>query len=301
MRDSDEELRPLLFAIAYRMLGSAGDAEDLVQETLLRLHKEGEGVENRKAFATTVITRLAIDELRSARVRRETYVGTWLPEPIVDSAAAMPGPADSAELAESATIAFLKVLDTLAPVERAVFLLHDVFDYSYAEIAPMVGKGKATCRQIAARARQRIADGRPRFEPDRERREELVERFLAALLEGEVDKFSEMLHEDVVMAGDGGGKAHAASRLVEGRTAVARFLQALGIRGLRAGARAEAAIVNGEPGAVLLDADGRLVTVMAITVGEDGSIVGIDNQLNPDKLARTGWPLSDFALKRTAE
>src|SRR5258705_9068603 len=179
-RVTHEELRPLLFSLAYRMVGTVGDAEDLVQEAFLRLHreqKEGSAIESPKAFLTTVVTRLAIDHLRSARVRREEYVGEWLPEPLLVDPD--PGPAGEVELADTLSLAFLVVLESLSPVERAVFLLHGVFGYSYAEVAGVVDRSEANCRQIALRARRAIDERRPRFDPSADERRRVAERFFA--------------------------------------------------------------------------------------------------------------------------
>ena len=201
-----EELRPLLFSIAYGMLGSVGEAEDVVQEAFLRFHRviaEGERVESPKAYLSAVTTRLGIDHLRSARVRREHYVGEWLPEPLVTDPA--PGPAEHAATADSLSMAFLVLLETLSPVERAVFLLREVFDYGYDEIARIVGKGEANCWQLYVRARRHIDEGKPRFDASREQREELARRFFAAAEQGDVDALEQMLADDVVVFGDGGG------------------------------------------------------------------------------------------------
>src|SRR6478736_9396525 len=208
--DVYQELRPLMFSIAYRMLGSATEAEDIVQEAFLRFHKETTGgteVESEKAYLSSITTRLSIDHLRSARVRRERYVGPWLPEPIV---ADEPTPEERAEELESLSVAFLVVLETLSPVERAVFLLHDVFGFDFDEVANAIEKSPANARQIAVRARKHIEARRPRFDPSSERKQELAARFFAAIGDGDFDALFEMLAEDAVMVGDGGGKAEAA-------------------------------------------------------------------------------------------
>src|SRR3954471_2340247 len=192
-----EQLRPLSFASAYRMLGSVAEAEDVVQEAFLRLHRTKD-VEHPKAFLTTVTTRLAIDQLRSARARRETYPGPWLPEPVVTDAR----PDD-----DSVSMALLVTLESLTPVERAVFLLHDVFDYGYDEIAEIVGKSRENCRQLALRARRHVDARRPRFEPSREQREALAARFFDAVRDGDLDGLVALLADDATMTGDGGGKA----------------------------------------------------------------------------------------------
>src|SRR4051812_26463881 len=216
--DAYGELRPLSFAIAYRMLGSVAEAEDIVQEAFLRLHRSAGEVEHPKAFLATVTTRLAIDQLRSARARRETYAGPWLPEPVLT---------DSRPDDESVSMALLVTLESLSPVERAVFLLHDVFDYGYDEISGIVGKSRDNCRQLALRARRHVEARRSRFEPSREQREALAARFFAAVREGEVDQLVALLAEDAVMTGDGGGKAAALKAPLHGGEKVARFLLGL--------------------------------------------------------------------------
>ena len=294
-----EELRPLLFSIAYRMVGSVGDAEDLVQESFLRLHREeteGAKIESEKAFLTTVITRLAIDHLRSARVRREEYVGEWLPEPLVEDPA--PGPAEHAEMSDTLSLAFLVLLESLSPVERAVFLLHDVFGYSHAEIADVVGKTEAACRQIALRARRAVDERRPRFEPSEEERRRVAEQFFAAFA-GDASDIAAVLAEDVVMHGDGGGKAPAIARPLVGADRVSRFWANLIRLGLRVGMRTEPAMVNGQPGAVVRTLDGLVINVMALDIA-DGRVQAIRSIVNPDKLGHLG-PVADLnALMREA-
>src|SRR5829696_7926136 len=213
-----ESLRPLAFSIAYRMLGSVAEAEDVVQEGLLRLHR-ADAIEHPKAFVATVVTRLSIDELRSARVRRETYVGPWLPEPVVTT--------DSRPDDESVSMALLVTLESLNPVERAVFLLRDVFDYGYDEIAEIVGKSRENCRQLALRARRHVEADRARFEPSREQRDALAGRFFDAVREGDLDGLVSLLAEDAVAIGDGGGKAAARKTPLRGGEKVARFMLGL--------------------------------------------------------------------------
>jgi RNA polymerase sigma-70 factor, ECF subfamily len=295
---SYEDLRPLLFSIAYRMLGSVSEAEDIVQEAFLRFHKatsEGEEVESPKAFLSTVTTRLAIDHLRSARVRRECYVGQWLPEPLVVDERA--DTAKHAEMADSLSMAFLQVLERLSPVDRAVFLLHDVFDYGYGEIAEMVGKSEVNSRQIATRARQRVREETPRFEASPEEGEELAQRFLAALQEGDVDGLLEVLTGDAVLYGDGGGIAAASPKPVVGGERVARFLGGAFRRARELKVTLRYAIVNGQPGGLSYDADGRVANAFAFDIAE-GGIQTIRSVVNPDKLGHLG-PVSDIArLKR---
>jgi RNA polymerase sigma-70 factor (ECF subfamily) len=297
MADMSEELRPLLFSIAYRMLGSVGDAEDVVQEAFLRAERaeaEGTRIESYKAYLTTVTTRLAIDELKSARARRETYVGPWLPEPLLTSTE--PDAAEHAEMADSLSISFLVLLETLSPVERAVFLLREVFDYGYDEIAEVVGKSEANCRQILVRARKRIDEGRPRFEADRRRQEELARRFLDAFEEGDVDGFVELLADDVVFVGDGGGKGRGISRPVYGRRSVIRLLSSFLPPYRAAGAQVRLGEVNGQAGALFFDAEDRLVNVFSFEVA-DGAIQAVRSVINPDKLGHLGYPLSPLARR----
>jgi RNA polymerase sigma-70 factor (TIGR02957 family) len=297
MADMSEELRPLLFSIAYRMLGSVGDAEDVVQEAFLRAERaeaEGTRIESRKAYLTTVTTRLAIDELKSARARRETYVGPWLPEPLLTSTE--PDAAEHAEMADSLSISFLVLLETLSPVERAVFLLREVFDYGYDEIAEVVGKSEANCRQILVRARKRIDEGRPRFEADRRRHEQLARGFLVAFEEGDVDGFVELLADDVVFVGDGGGKGRGISRPVYGRRSVIRLLSSFLPPFRAAGARVRLGEVNGQAGALFFDAEDRLVNVFSFEIA-DGAIQAVRSVINPDKLGHLGYPLSPLARR----
>jgi len=292
-----QELRPLMFSIAYRMTGSVGDAEDVVQEAFLGLTRalaEGTVVESPKAYLAAATTRHAINYLRSARVRRESYVGTWLPEPLV--ADDRPGPAERAEMADSLSMAFLVLLESLSPVERAVFLLREVFGYDYEEVARIVGKSEQNCRQIFARARRRIGDRRPRFESSRAQGEELARRFFAAAAGGEMNSLLEMLSPDVVFYGDGGGKATALREPVRGPVRVARFIAGLFRRGLQLEVSFRPAWVNGQPGGVALDGDGRVIEVFVLDIA-DGTVQAIRGVVNPDKLGHLG-PVSDLALRR---
>ena len=288
-----DELRPSAFAIAYLMLGSASEAEDVVQEGFLRLHRAragGERIESPRAYLSTVVSRLSLDHLRSAGVRRETYVGEWLPEPLV--ATADDDPARKAETADSLSLAFLILLESLSPEQRAAFLLREVFDEPYDRIAEIVGTSEQNARQLAARARRHVEERRPRFEASREQREQLATRFFAAAEEGDLQGLEELLAHDVVFRGDGGGKAPAAKRALHGRARVARTL----IAGLRALARFGIAWrreeVNGQPGALFFDREGRLVSVMSLDVAE-GEIQGVSAIVNPDKLRHLG-PLADL-------
>ncbi len=295
------EYRPLMFSIAYRMTGSVSDAEDIVQEAFLRLTqvlRDGAVISAPKAYLATATTRLAISHLRSARVRRESYVGAWLPEPLM--AGSEPDPAERAELADSLSMAFLVLLESLSPTERAVFLLHEVFGYDYREIAGITGKAEPNCRQILARARHHIDEGRaglkgPRFDASREQRDEVARRFFAAAAGGDLAGLLETLAPDVVMIGDGGGKAWAASKPFHGAERVARFLLGLQRRGSKLGARGEPALVNGQPGLVSYDADDRVVSVITLDIA-DGAVQAIRSVVNPDKLQHLG-PVSDVALR----
>jgi RNA polymerase sigma-70 factor, ECF subfamily len=277
-----EDLRPLMLSIAYRMVGSFSEAEDLVQEAFLRMHESGDDVKSPKAYLSTVVTRLAIDHLRSARVRREQYVGTWLPEPVLADPA--PDAAARVETADTLSLALLVVLETLTPVERAVFLLREVFDYGYAEIAEIVGKSEENARQLAARARRHVEERTPRFDPSRKHREELARRFFAAVTEGETDRLVEMLAEDAAFYGDGGGKAPAIARPMHGGERVARLLAGFARIARRDDLTLRLTEVNGQPGAVAFDAGGNLIAVMAVDV-VDGRVQAIRSVVNPEKLA----------------
>jgi RNA polymerase sigma-70 factor (ECF subfamily) len=279
-----EELRPLMLSIAYRMVGSFSEAEDLVQEAFIRLHEAATSagadaghVESPKAWLTTVVTRLAIDHLRSARVRREQYTGTWLPEPVL----ADPAP-EAAVRAESLSMAVLVLLESLTPVERAVFVLREAFDYGYDEIAEIVGKNEANCRQLFSRARRHVDARRPRFEPSPEQREELVRRFVKALHEGDTEPLVELLAEDVAFYGDGGGKAPAVGKPMHGAAAVGRMLAGFARAGARRNVAIEPAEVNGGAGLVAFE-DGRLIAVWSLDLS-GGAVQAIRGIVNPDKL-----------------
>ena len=293
-----EELRPAAFAIAYRMLGSVAEAEDVVQEALLRLHatlEQGERIESPRAYVATVTTRLSIDVLRSARVRRETYVGEWLPEPLVTDPIA--DPARQAEMSDSLSLAFLVLLESLSPEQRAAFLLHDVFGYGYGEVAEIVGKSEDNARQLAARARRHVDEGRPRFEASREQRDELARRFFAAARDGEVEALEELLADDVVLHGDGGGKVPALGRAVHGARRVATTLGAWSKQGARIpGLNFRLVEVNGQPGAISMDGHGNIINVMAVDIA-DGRIQGIRSMVNPEKLSHLG-PAASWAAAR---
>ena len=275
-----ERHRSLLFSIAYRMLGSVTDAEDVVQEAYLRWRQAPEAeVRSPKSYLSAVVTRLSIDRLRSARVQREEYVGPWLPEPLV-STQAEEG-ADSIELDESLSMAFLVLLESLNPVERAVFLLREVFDYDYEEISRIVGKSEANCRQIAHRARSAVAARRPRFERSPQQEERLTERFVEACMSGDMDGLLSLLSEDVTLWSDGGGKVAAAPYPIHGPERVARFLLGV-LRIVPPGFFARPTRVNGGPGVVGY-VDGQPTSVVALDVA-DGRLRGVHIVVNPDKL-----------------
>jgi RNA polymerase sigma-70 factor (TIGR02957 family) len=264
-----------MLSIAYRMVGSFSEAEDIVQEAFLRFTEAGE-VESPRAWLSTVVTRLSIDHLRSARVRREQYPGTWLPEPIL----ADPSPGAAIQ-AESLSMAVLVLLESLTPVERAVFVLREAFDYGYDEIAEIVDKSPANVRQLAVRARRHVDERRPRFEPSREQRDELVRRFIAALHEGETEPLVELLATDAAFYGDGGGKAAAIGPLV-GRDRLAPVLAGFGRVGGRRGVTVRQVEINGQPGLVGIE-DGAVIAAWSIVVS-DGAIQAIHGVTNPDKL-----------------
>jgi len=289
------ELRPASFALAYRMLGSVSEAEDVVQEALLRVHQAleaGEQIASPRAFIATVTTRLAINELRSARARRERYVGEWLPEPILTDG--REDPAQHAEMADSLSLAILVLLESLSPEQRAVLLLHDVFDYGYREIATIVGKSEDNARQLATRARRYVEQRRPRFQTTREQRDELALQFFAAAEQGDLAGLETLLAHDVVLTGDGGGKVPALARSLRGRNRVARtLLDWVRLVARRPGASLRPVEVNGGPGALLLDGSQRLIGVVVLQIG-GGQIQTISSIVNPDKLAHLG-PLGDMA------
>jgi RNA polymerase sigma-70 factor (TIGR02957 family) len=289
-----EELRPRAFAIAYRMLGSVAGAEDVVQEGMLRLHRateSGEEIASPAAYLATVVTRLAIDELRSARARRETYVGEWLPEPLLTSDD--DDPAARAELADSLSLAFLVLLESLTPEQRAVFLLRDVFDYPYDRIAEIVGRREDATRQLAVRARREVGRRRPRFETEPEQEERLAASFFAAAEEGDLRGLESLLAADVELHGDGGGKAPALARPLHGRQRVAKTLVAWTRAGERFGGfTLQRTRVNGAPGGVFLAPDGSILSVLALEIA-GGEVRSVRSIVNPDKLGHLG-PVADI-------
>lgn len=299
LEETYAELRPLLFSIAYRMLGSVSEAEDVVQDAFVRyqqaLAEQAGGIQSPKAYLAAVTTRLAIDQLRSARVRRERYVGEWLPEPLVTDGTSLDG-ARYVEEADSLSMAFLLLLERLSPVERAVFLLHDVFDYGYREIAEIVDKSEDNCRQLAARARRRIRDGSARYEASQRKRDELARRFFDAVAgPGRVDDLVELLAADVVAYGDGGGKAPAAPRPIYGREHVVRFLHGLAHAARKLGVRVRHTEINGQPGGMFFDSHGPLISVVALDIA-DGQIQSLRSVTNPDKLGHLAPPSDIHAL-----
>jgi RNA polymerase sigma-70 factor (ECF subfamily) len=287
-----DELRPRAFAIAYRMLGSVSEAEDVVQEALLRVHQalQRERITSPRAYIATVVTRLAIDELRSARMRRETYVGEWLPEPI--AAGPADDPAAQAEQADSLSLAFLVLLESLTPEQRAAFLLHDVFDYGYGEVAEIIGTSEQNARQLSSRARRHVQERRPRFEPSSEQRERLAEGFFAAFEQGDFEALEALLAEDVELHGDGGGKVPAIKQPIFGRVKAAQAMRGWWRVGdLLGGIRLRQLTVNGQPGAALLDPDDRIVGVLSLDIVE-GKVTTIRSVVNPEKIDHLG-PIAD--------
>ncbi|TDD69691.1 RNA polymerase sigma-70 factor [Jiangella aurantiaca] len=290
-----EELRPLLFSIAYRLLGSVSEAEDAVQETWLRYETTPTQPRSVKAYLSAVVTRISIDVLRSARVRREEYVGPWLPEPLLTDP--YEDPARSAELADSVSMAALLLLERLSPLERAVFVLREVFGFGFPEIAAAVGRSEAACRQLAVRARRHMDDGRPRFAADRHEREELAARFFDALRDGDVDGLRKLLAADVQMVGDGGGKAPQLPRSVVGADKVARVFGSGFAWLFRVDVTLEPHDVNGQPGAIFRDRDGKVVAILALDI-LGGRIQMVRSVINPEKLAHTGPVADPWALAR---
>jgi RNA polymerase sigma-70 factor, ECF subfamily len=292
-----EELRSLLFAIAYGLLGSVSEAEDAVQETWLRYEDSATHPTSTKAFLSAVVTRISIDVLRSARYRREEYVGEWFPEPVLTDP--YEDPEHSAELADSLSTAALLLLERLSPLERAVFVLREVFGFSFPEIASAVGRSEAACRQLAVRARRHMDAGRPRFEADRREREEIAKRFLDALREGDVDGLVELLAADVKIVGDSGGKAPQWGRGIFGAANVGRLLATMIPAFLRIGVVVEPHELNGELGAIVRDRDGKIFNTMTLDV-VDGRVQTIRAVLNPDKLRHLGPVADGWAVLREA-
>jgi RNA polymerase sigma-70 factor (ECF subfamily) len=290
-----EELRPLLFSLSYRLLGSVAEAEDTVQEAWLRYETTPTRPRSPRAFLSAVVTRISIDVLRSARVRREEYVGEWLPEPLLTDP--YEDPARSAELADSLSMAALLLLERLSPLERAVFVLREVFAYDFADVAAAVGRSEVACRQLLVRARHHIDSGRPRFEVDRKARDVLAARFFGAFRDGDVGGLRDVLAADAQLVGDAGGKAPALSRIVVGADKVARLLGAIFADLARVGATLERCEVNGQPGAILRDRDGRVAFTFALDL-LGGQIQTVRSVGNPDKLRHLGPVADAWALHR---
>lgn len=280
--DDFMQLRPLLFTLAYRMTGSVADAEDIVSEAYLRLRRAEEAhtsIGSLKTYLSAVVTRLSIDHLRSARVRRESYFGTWLPEPLVDT---NDSGFERVELADSLSMAFLVLLEALTPTERAAFLLHDVFDYDYPSIAKIVDKGEPNCRQLVTRARRKMEKRHPRFDATKRERDELARKFFSAVENGDIEPLIRMLSADVVAYGDG-GHGPSLPRPVNGRDKVARLLTALSEGVHKFGLHLEHVHVNGQPGALFKDGEGRLLNVIGLDI-LDGTVHAIRSVINPEKL-----------------
>ncbi len=290
-----EELRPLLFSIAYRILGSVTEAEDAVQDTWLRYEASPTQPTSAKAFLSAVVTRISIDVLRSARVRREAYVGPWFPEPLLTDP--YEDPERSAELADSVSMAALLLLERLTPLERAVFVLREVFGFGFPEIASAVRRSEAACRQLAVRARRHVDAGRPRFEADRAEREKLAARFFGALREGDVDSLRELLAADASLAGDSGGKVPALARTVIGADKVTRVLASIFPLLVQIDVTLEPREVNGQPGAIFRDRDGKVLFTLMLDV-LDGQIQTIRSVSNPDKLGHMGPVADAWAISR---
>ncbi|GAA0413479.1 RNA polymerase sigma-70 factor [Microbispora corallina] len=290
-----EELRPLLFSISYRILGSVSEAEDAVQETWLRFDGSAAQPTSTKALLAAAVTRISIDVLRSARVRREEYAGPWFPEPLLNDP--YQDPERSVELADSVSMAALLLLERLSPLERAVFVLRDVFGFGFDEVAAAVGRSEAACRQLLVRARRHMEAGRPRFEAVRKEREELASRFFGALREGDVAGLQELLAAGVSMVGDGGGKAPQLARAVIGAENVARLLASVFPWLSRVGVTFEPHEINGQPGAIFRDRDGKVFHTLVLDV-LDGQIQTIRSVINPDKLRHLGPVADAWAIDR---
>lgn len=272
-----EEWRSLLFGIAYRMLGSAADAEDVLQEAAIKwLRRRDDEVESPRAYLVTIVTRLCLDQLGSARVTRETYTGPWLPEPVVSDETA------AAEQADTLSLAFLVLLEELTPPERAAYLLHDIFGYSFEEVSQSLGRSPAACRQLGARARRHVDERRQRFDADLRHGRELTDQFLTACATGDLSGLLALLSNDVVLWTDGGGKVRAALRPIVGPHRTSRFLINIAKRGTLGAP--QPIVLNGQPATVFVQ-DGAVTSALAFDI-RDGLIVGIRAVNNPDKLER---------------
>lgn len=291
-----EELRPMLFSIAYRILGSVSEAEDAVQESWLRYEASDTQPESPKAFLSTIVTRVSINVLNSARVRREEYVGEWFPEPLLDDP--YEDPERVAELADSVSMAALVLLERLSPLERAVFVLREVFGFGFAEIASVVERSEAACRQLAVRARRHMEAGRPRFDADRREREELSARFFKAFSTGDVDGLRDLLAADVELVNDSGGKAPALPRSIFGAEKAGKLLGTIAPLLAQLDLTYETRAINGQPGAIFRDSEGKILQVMVLDIF-DGRIQAVRSVLNPDKLAHLGPVADAWALQET--
>ena len=295
------QFRSLLFTIAYQMTGSVEDAEDIVSDVFLRYQRAldaGTTVESPRAFLTATTTRLSIDYLRSARHNRETYLGPWLPEPLV--ADTQQDVAARAEVADSLSMAFLVLLESLSPVERAAFLLREVFQYNYADIATIIDKTAANCRQLVRRAKARVADGTPRFEASRADRDRIARSFFAAVEHGDLDALVGLLAGDVVAYGDGGGVGPSLPHPVYGRERVVRLLGGLSEQLRRSNLHVEPVPVNGQPGATVRDQHGLLLNVFSLDI-VDGQVQTVRSVINPDKLRHLGPLLDPRTLRGSAQ
>jgi RNA polymerase sigma-70 factor (TIGR02957 family) len=290
-----QELRPLLFSIAYRILGSVGEAEDAVQETWLRFDGSTTRPTSTKGFLSATVTRISIDVLRSARVRREEYAGPWFPEPLLNDP--YQDPARAVELADSVSMAALLLLERLSPLERAVFVLREVFAFEFDEVAEAVGRSEAACRQLLVRARRHMETGRPRFSANRQERQELARRFFDALKHGDVGGLQDLLAADVQLVGDGGGKAPQLAKALVGALNVARVLGSVFPLMTRIDVTFEPCEINGQPGAIFRDRDGKILHVMVVDV-LDGQIHTIRSVINPDKLGHLGPVADAWAIDR---
>jgi RNA polymerase sigma-70 factor, ECF subfamily len=293
-----EELRPLLFSIAYRILGSVSEAEDAVQDTWIRWEATTTTPDSAKAYLTAAVTRIAINVLNSARMRREAYVGPWFPEPLLQDP--FEDPERSAELADSMSMAALLLLERLSPLERATFVLREVFGFDFPEIASALGRSEAACRQLAVRARRHMDEGRPRFEADWKQREQLADRFFDALRDGDVNGLRELLAADVQLVGDGGGKAPQWAESFAGVDKVARLLGALTPPFVRIGGIVEQHPVNGQPGAIFRDSNGKVTSILALDIF-GGQIQTIRSVINPDKLGHLGVVADAWAVLRETQ
>jgi RNA polymerase sigma-70 factor (ECF subfamily) len=286
--------RSALLGLGYRMLGSFADAEDVVQEAFIRFKNKlasGEAVSSERAYLTALTTRLCIDQLRSARVRRETYVGPWLPEPAVEGLTDL---ADDVALSDSLSTAFLVLLERLTPEQRAVLLLRDVFGYEYDEIAEIIDKSPVACRQLAVRARRRVRESPPRRNPGREERMRLAEAFFEAARSGDLRRLEGLLTEDAQFVGDGGASGRGVSRPVAGRDQVAKLVAGLVSLTQRAGVRLQATSVGTQPAVVLLDTQDHLVGVWTLVLTTDDQVQAVHGMVNPAKLGHLGLPLTEL-------